>query len=255
MVRGLDLFKNYFKEFNETYILIGGAACDQWMEEIGMGFRVTKDLDVILVVEVISDEFIKHFWEFIKAGNYKTREESYSNRKVYRFSKPGNPEFPMQVELFSRKPDILGDFKDYHLAPIPAGDDISSLSAIIMNEDYYHFTIKHSQIIDELPLADTYVLICLKIKAYLDLKERKDNREAIDSGDIKKHLKDIARLCLTSTGEEKIKLPTAIAADVTSFIHFMEEMNPDLRDIGKAYGVKNYIIDKLIDQLKSTFEL
>ena len=28
MVKGLDTFREYFKEFEEQYILIGGAACD-----------------------------------------------------------------------------------------------------------------------------------------------------------------------------------------------------------------------------------
>ncbi len=28
MVKGLDTFKKYFEEFEEQYVLIGGAACD-----------------------------------------------------------------------------------------------------------------------------------------------------------------------------------------------------------------------------------
>jgi hypothetical protein len=28
MVRGLDLFRDYFKDYTDKYILIGGTACD-----------------------------------------------------------------------------------------------------------------------------------------------------------------------------------------------------------------------------------
>ena len=28
MVKGLDTFREYFKDFEEQYVLIGGAACD-----------------------------------------------------------------------------------------------------------------------------------------------------------------------------------------------------------------------------------
>ena len=28
MVKGLDTFKEYFQNFSEQYVLIGGAACD-----------------------------------------------------------------------------------------------------------------------------------------------------------------------------------------------------------------------------------
>ncbi len=28
MVKGLDIFYNYFSEFTDQYVLIGGAACD-----------------------------------------------------------------------------------------------------------------------------------------------------------------------------------------------------------------------------------
>jgi hypothetical protein len=28
MVKGIDLFRDYFKDFTDQYVLIGGAACD-----------------------------------------------------------------------------------------------------------------------------------------------------------------------------------------------------------------------------------
>ena len=51
MVRGLDLFREHFKDFADRYVLIGGTACDLIMSEVGLQFRATKDLDIVLCIE------------------------------------------------------------------------------------------------------------------------------------------------------------------------------------------------------------
>lgn len=45
---GLNVFKEYFKDYAEQYVLIGGAACDIIFEEQDTAFRATKDLDMVL---------------------------------------------------------------------------------------------------------------------------------------------------------------------------------------------------------------
>lgn len=47
MVKGLDLFRKYFREYADRYVLIDGAACDLAMGEAGLDFRATKDLDIV----------------------------------------------------------------------------------------------------------------------------------------------------------------------------------------------------------------
>lgn len=54
---GLDVFKEYFKEYTDQYVLIGGAACNIIFEERNSEFRSTKDLDMVLIVEALSPEF------------------------------------------------------------------------------------------------------------------------------------------------------------------------------------------------------
>jgi hypothetical protein len=100
MVRGLELFKEYFRGFQESYILIGGAAVDTWMEEVDLPFRATKDLDIILVIEALDKAFIDHLWKFIEEGKYRTKENSIGEPKVYRFIKPEDENFPYQLEFF-----------------------------------------------------------------------------------------------------------------------------------------------------------
>lgn len=76
MVKGIDQFKTHFAGFNDRYVLIGGAACYLAMEEAGLHFRVTKDLDIVLCVEALDVEFVSAFWDFVKKGGYQNRQRS-----------------------------------------------------------------------------------------------------------------------------------------------------------------------------------
>ena len=44
MVKGLDTFRKYFADYEEQYVLIGGAACDILFENNEVNFRATRDL-------------------------------------------------------------------------------------------------------------------------------------------------------------------------------------------------------------------
>jgi len=61
MVKGLDTFREHFKDFQGSYVLIGGVACYLIMEEAGVDFRATKDLDIVLCAEALDTSFIVHF--------------------------------------------------------------------------------------------------------------------------------------------------------------------------------------------------
>ena len=65
MVKGLELFRDHFEAFTGHYTLIGGAACDLAMNEAGLSFRGTKDLDIVLCTEVLDADFGRAFWENI----------------------------------------------------------------------------------------------------------------------------------------------------------------------------------------------
>lgn len=45
MVKGLDTFQKYFADYEEQYVLIGGAACDILFESNEVNFRATRDQD------------------------------------------------------------------------------------------------------------------------------------------------------------------------------------------------------------------
>lgn len=50
MVFGVDRFRAHFAGHEHQYVLIGGATCELIMDEPGLDFRATKDLDIVLVV-------------------------------------------------------------------------------------------------------------------------------------------------------------------------------------------------------------
>lgn len=79
MINGFSTFKEYFKGFENQYVVIGGTACDLIMESEELPFRATKDLDIVLIVESITPEFGRRFWEYVKEDIdiYITGSNSY----------------------------------------------------------------------------------------------------------------------------------------------------------------------------------
>lgn len=85
MVKGFNKFKEYFADFTDQYVLIGGTACTSVMDENGMDFRGTKDLDIVLFVEALTSDFLKQFWEFISDGEYRQQNASTGKKTILSF--------------------------------------------------------------------------------------------------------------------------------------------------------------------------
>ena len=254
MIVGLDVFKKYFEQYSENYIIIGGTACDIIISEAGFIPRATKDIDIILIVEALSTEFVQQFWQFIKDGDYGDKEMSKDQRQYYRFKRPGNEDFPFQIELFSRTPDVIVLPPDSHLTPIPVDDNLSSLSAILLNDEYYNYMIEHSQFEDGLHRANIEALICLKIIAFLEIKERIDNGSKEDSKQLKKHKADIFRLAVMLAPASVFILPTTIQNNVNHFIEAIRDEIPD-KAIFKEMGLGSIDVNLVYKQLKKSFNI
>lgn len=232
MVSGLKLFGEYFSSYGGQYLLIGGTACDLAMQEVGQTFRATQDLDIVLCAEALTDEFIAAFWEFIKKGEYSSRERSAGSKEFFRFRNPRVAGFPREIELFSRKPDQLIIPDGWTLTPIPAAEDVSSLSAILLDDDYYGWIREGDQEVDGIHFVGAEYLIPLKMKAWLDLSERKAGGEGIDSRKIKKHQNDVFRLFTILAIEPLSSVPESVRGDVTSFIGMIESVSIDFKNLG-----------------------
>ena len=236
MVKGLEKFKEYFAGFEDNYVIIGGTACDIALQDTDMRPRATDDIDMILIIEKMTPEFGKRFWDFIVSGEYKTRQRKLENKsskaELFRFIHPKDG-FPVQIELLSKHPDILGEPTGFHLTPIPVGNDISSLSAILMDEEYYNQTIEDSIIENGIRIANPLSLLCLKVKAFLNLIEEKKVNPRVRSSDTKKHRDDVFKLLAMRIDPfTTIELPTAMKESINNFIHMIESSLPNqsLRD-------------------------
>lgn len=247
MVKGIDAFRRYFAEYEEQYVLIGGAACDIVFESNDTAFRATRDLDMVLIVEALTPAFGEKFWEFIQGGGYRNKSTNGQKPQFYRFDKPENEEYPKMVELFCRSNFELREMTG--ITPIHIDDEVSSLSAILLNDDYYRILLDGKVVRNGLSVLRPEYLILFKAKAYLDLKQRKDSGESVDSKNISKHKKDILRiaaeLVLESTGE----LPAAVETDIRAFIDLLAQDPFDSNSL-KAYGLSN---DEVVEVLHRVF--
>ena len=244
MVNGINIFREHFSKFKDQYTVIGGFACDLLMTDAGLDFRQTVDIDMVLIVEALTTEFAKAFWAFIEAGGYQARQRSNGTPEFYRFVDPITPTYPKMIELFSRPQNNVKLQHSTHLMPLHIDDEVSSLSAILLNDDYYHFLLDGRIVTDGISVLDAEHIIPLKMKAWLDLKDKKLQGIHVNSRDLKKHRLDVFRLFQLVREDQQIFVPVSILEDISSFIEQMRETQMRLTDIG-IFRTKDSILDIL----------
>jgi len=238
MVRGLATFKNHFAEYSDQYVLIGGAASAELMEQSGLPFRGTRDLDVVLIVEAMTNEFVQAFWDFIENGRYDVRSHSQSERKYYRFENPEDEIYPECLELFSRIPDNIRFEGHGRFTPIPLDDDLSSLSAILLDDNYYPLILNGRDDLDGLSCLKVEYIIILKAKAWLDLHQRK-----ADSRKVNRQKNDVIRLFPLLNPSMRIDIPEAIQDDLKEYLKAIaEDKTINLKDLGiSQFGIAEIV--------------
>lgn len=247
MVKGLDIFRKYFADYGEQYVLIGGAACDIVFESNEANFRATRDLDMVLIIEALTPQFGEKFWGFIMDGKYRNKATNGGKPQFYRFDKPEDDSFPKMIELFCRTDFELKEAEG--ITPIHIDDEISSLSAILLDDDYYKTLLDGKVVKNGLSVLRPEYIVLFKAKAYLDLKMRKESGGTVDSEDIKKHKKDILRIAAELMLERVADLPETVDSDVQTFIDSLEQEPFDQNSL-KIYGLKN---DDVVSLLKRIY--
>lgn len=232
MVRGMPIFRKHFAGYEDSFVLIGGVACDEWFTSLHRRFRATEDIDMVLILDGDHPRFFKRFWAFVKEAGYEIRLKADGKKTLYGFEKPRSLDYPKTIELFSNAPMEIEPSPGQRIIPIPAGEDVSSLSAILMDEDYYQFLMGQRELVDDLPLIKPAGLIVLKAKAWLDLSTRRAaGDKSVDENDVKKHRSDVFRLASILPTGESIKLPAALAADVGRFLTVFSTASPEWQGI------------------------
>ena len=102
MVKGFDKFKQYFAPHSDSFIVIGGTAMQLHGQDGGPAPRVTQDIDLLVIVEKMSESFTSAFHAFLREGRYDcymAKEPDGANKpRFYRFINPKNTAFPTRIE-------------------------------------------------------------------------------------------------------------------------------------------------------------
>jgi hypothetical protein len=221
------------------------------MEDAGLDFRATKDLDIVLCIEALDSAFVQAFWEFIRLGGYRNQQKSTAKKLFYRFQSPEDPSYPAMLELFSRTPDASKIYEGSHLTPIPIAEEVSSLSAILLNEDYYHLIHAGRRIVDGTPIVGHEYLIPLKARAWLELNALRDEGTPIHSNDINKHRSDVFKLYQLLSPDTRIHLPDSVREDLWRFLDMTEAQQAvNLAGI----GVRNTTLAEICTSMRIIYQ-
>jgi len=228
MVVGLEKFRAFFADFTDRYVLIGGAACDLLFTDAGLPVRATKDLDIVLCIEVIDAAFATQFRAFLDAGGYTTWSTGEGERKFFRFQDPADETFPAIIEVFARPPAHFDLPDGDRFIRLRVEEAIVSLSALLLNADYYEALLDGRETRDGVSILNENLLIPFKARAYLDLTARKAAGERIDSTDIKKHRHDIYRLLQLVPATRIVPVAISLKDDLRRFVAAIaqEEFDP-----------------------------
>ncbi len=136
------------------------------------------------------------------------------------------------IELFARPTSgIRLDYKG-DLVPLHISEELSSLSAILLNEAYYDFLVHGRTVAENISVLDAVHLVPMKMKAWLDLTERKAEGKHVNDRDLRKHRQDIFRLFPLISADERVKTPDEVYRDIQQFLTAMENQPFDPHSIG-----------------------
>jgi hypothetical protein len=204
---------------------------------------------MVLIIEALDASFGETFWQFIEDGGYNHREKGTNETQFYRFTGPKDKTFPKMIELFSKLPNEIELSFDSGLTPIHIDESIVSLSAILLNDDYYDLLVKGKRTVDGFSLIELETVILFKIKAWLDLKGRKEAGEDVDTKNIRKHKNDVFRLLANVSLTSRFESSQDIQNDVDKFIEQIKEDKPDLKNL----GIKKTSFDEMLEIIGDIF--
>jgi hypothetical protein len=224
MVRGLSLFRDRFRGFEDRYVLVGDAAVFVAMDTAGIEFQVTKNLDIVLRVESLDADFARALSAFVGEGDYGVKEKGGGGPRFYRFCEPTDVRFPSVIEVFSRMPDPID----------PPAD--------------YGFVRDGICVVDGLSVLAPTCLLPLKARAWIDLAERYDRGEFVSPDDIKKHRNDVIRLSQLISPADRVKLPESIRENLLDFMKQALHDGPEPKALG-VIGMTLHDVQSLLGEV------
>lgn len=199
-------------------------------------------------MEALTPGFGRVFWDFVREGGYENRQKSSGKPQFYRFSKPKDPALPAMLELFARADINLRD-GDSGLMLIHIDDEVSSLSAILLDEEYYRLLVENRVSAGGVAVLSVEGLIPFKAKAWLDLSAKRAEGQAVDEKTVKKHRNDVCRLATLLAGNERPAMSEGVRADMRRFIEAYESDPVD----PKTIRIKGVGAQQVVEVLKDVY--
>jgi len=231
---GLSHFEEHFREFKDQYVIVGGFATLMLLDrELPNHGKATHDIDLVLLT-TSSIEMADRIKIYIKEGGYTIQKGQQDRYQYYRFVEPQVEGYAKEIELFAAEEYGIELDEGQRIIPIDPEEGLYSLSAIMLDTEYFDM-IKHNiEEIDGIPYSNTLATMLLKMSAVYDLYHRSDDKW-------KKHRRDILKLALLLTGEEQVILIGRMIADVDFFKLELEKLTPKM--IKQIVG-KGIMVDK-----------
>ena len=155
------------------------------------------------------------------------------------------------LELFSRRPELIEPSADCNLTPLPIAEEVSSLSAILLDDDYYDFVQEGTRADGGLSVLAPEYIVPLKARAWIDLTDRHERGEAVSRDNIKKHRNDIIRLSQLMSPGARIALPDAIGCDLKQFVALALHDGAEPR----TFGVIGMTLEDVRSLLDAVYDL
>lgn len=255
---GIDKVQAYLGEYKTNYVIIGGTALNLNLAEFELAERATKDVDMIMLCESMTYDYLARFWDLIRAGGYRPstiKKEEGDKLTFYRFDSPTDRSFPAYIELFTRKPEGISLPEDIHLIHVENTEDLSSFSAILLDDDYYNYAKSHATEIQGVQVIDKFALIVLKAKAYVSNVKRKEAGQRVQQDDIDKHKKDVYRVSFLLEETDQENVSDVIKNDLREFIRLIQEKPIGTAAIAKRLGVAEVTMEEFVAKISRTFGL
>lgn len=250
MVNGFDRFIEYFKEYQDQFVIIGGYACTLHYFEKGSQFRQTHDIDIVLIIENMSLKFYERLWDYLKDGDYVSESQTSINHHYYRFETTKDEEYPKIIELLSRKSFNFDTHLSSHITPIHIDENIRSLSAIVLDDEYYRFIRMNQVLIRGISVLSIEFIVILKIKAYLDLRELKKQGVGINSSHIRKHRTDVMRIVREMVlVEVSDQLSLTVKNDIQNYVQIIQM---DLKE-GVNLGFDSGVVKRILNRINQVY--
>ncbi|HET4594887.1 TPA: hypothetical protein VU724_001616 [Streptococcus pneumoniae] len=154
------IFQEMFADFKDYYVLIGGTATSIVLDSQGFKSRTTKDYDMVIIDELKNKEFYNTLNHFLELGEYQGSQKD-EKAQLFRFTTT-KPEFPSMIKPFSILPQYPLK-KDGREIPLHFDQD-ASLSALLLDEDYYNILVHEKEIIQGYSVLSNCGLYSSKIK-------------------------------------------------------------------------------------------